>query len=88
MLKQRTQTTKAYKSSPYTYATPPEPNHTSPGLVHAQQPKPVTPVFLNSTLQKPKNAKQMHKLPLTLGIGSRNAMQLFSPFFLPHVANA
>jgi hypothetical protein len=71
MLKQRAQTTKAYKSSPCTYATPPEPKHTSLGLVHAQQPKPVTPVskigptgFPQQHTPKAKNAKQMHKFPL------------------------
>jgi hypothetical protein len=71
MLKQKAQTTKAYKSSPCTYATPPEPKHTSPGLVHAQQPKPVTLVsktgptgFPQQHTPKAKNAKQMHKLPL------------------------
>jgi hypothetical protein len=66
--------------APCTYATPPEPKHTSPGLVHAQQPKPVTPVsktgpigFPQQHTPKGKNAQQMHKLPLTLGIDTTNA---------------
>jgi hypothetical protein len=72
MLKQRAQTTKANKISPCTYANPPEPKHTSSGLVHAQQPKPVRPVsktgqadFIQQTTPpKAKNAKEIHKLPL------------------------
>jgi hypothetical protein len=43
-------------------------------------PKPVQPVFLNSTLQKLKMQNKSTSSPLTLGIGSRNAMQLFSTF--------
>jgi hypothetical protein len=61
---------KEYKPPKHTRA-PPKPKHTSPGLVHAQQPKPVTLVsntgptgFPQQHTPKAKNAKQMHKLPL------------------------
>jgi hypothetical protein len=52
--------------------------------MHSSQiPKPVQPVFLNSTLQKPKKQNKFPSSPLTLGIGSRNAMQLFFTFLSP-----
>jgi hypothetical protein len=73
MLKQIAQTTKAYKSFPYTYANSPR---TSANSGH----KPVRPVpktgqtgstktgqadFVQQTTPpKAKNAKEMHKLPL------------------------
>jgi hypothetical protein len=73
MLKQRAQTTKAHKSSPYTYASSP---WSSANSGH----KPVRPVPITgqagstktgqadftqqTTPPKAKNAKEMHKLPL------------------------
>jgi hypothetical protein len=79
------------KSSPCTYATPPEPKHTSPGLVHAHQQKPVTPIsktgptgFLQQLTPKSQKCKnKCTSSPLTVGIGSRDAMQLFSTFLSP-----
>jgi hypothetical protein len=47
-------------------------------------PKPVRPIWYSRPHPpKAKNAKEMHKAPLTLGIGSRDAMQLFSTFISP-----
>jgi hypothetical protein len=63
---------KQTRSPPAHMQIPPEPKHTSFGLVHAQQPKPVRPVsktgqadFIQQTTPpKAKNAKEIHKLPL------------------------
>jgi hypothetical protein len=94
MLKQRAQTTKAYKSPPAHMHAPPEqvPNLGTnrsgrfPKPVRPVPPKPFRPVLQTgqadftqqTTPPKAKNAKEMHKLPLALGIGSRDGMQLFS----------
>jgi hypothetical protein len=52
-------------------------------------PKPVRPIWYSRPHpQKPKMQKKCTSSPLTLGIGARDGMQLFSPFFLPLVANA
>jgi hypothetical protein len=100
MLKQRAQTTKAYKSFPCTYAYSP---WTSANSRH----RPVRPVPKTSqtgstktgqagyqnqsdrfgtadhTPQKQKILKKCTSSPLTLGIGSRDAMQFFSTFLSP-----
>jgi hypothetical protein len=47
-------------------------------------PKPIRRLWYNRPHPpKDKNAKEMHELPLTLGIGSSEAMQLFSTFLSP-----
>jgi hypothetical protein len=52
-------------------------------------PKPVRPVSPSRLHpQKPKKQKKYTSSPLTLGIGSRDAMQLFSALLSPLVANA
>jgi hypothetical protein len=92
MLKQRAMTTKAYKSSPCTYAC-------SPGTSANPGHKPVRLVpktgqvgcqnqsdhfgTTDHTPQKPKMQKKCISSPLILGIGSRDAMQLFSTFLSP-----
>jgi hypothetical protein len=99
MLKQRAQTTKAYKSSPAYMQTPPEQMPALGTNRSDRFPKPVRPVSPNRSGRLPKsvrvtwysrphplkakNAKEKHKPPLTLGIGSRDAMQLFSTFLSP-----
>jgi hypothetical protein len=77
MIKQRAQTTKAHKSSPYTYASSP---WTSANTGH----KPVRPITYRRTHpQKPKMQKKCTSSPLTVGIGYRDAMHLFSTFLSP-----
>jgi hypothetical protein len=100
MLKQRSQTTKAYKGSPAHMHTPPEQVPTLganrsgrfPKPVRPVPPKPVRPVAkigqtdLVQQTTPPKIQKMQKKCtssPLTLGIGSRDAMQLFSTFLSP-----
>jgi hypothetical protein len=96
------QTTKAYKSSPWTYAYPPwarantwhKPVRTVPKTGQGGSTKTGQAGYQNRSGRfgtavsrprppKAKNAKEMHKFPLTLGIGSRDAMQLFSTFLSP-----
>jgi hypothetical protein len=97
MLKQRAQTTKAYKRSPCTYASSPrtsaKPGHklvrpvpktgqtgsTKTGQTGSQN-RSGRFHTVDHTPQKPKMQKKCTSSPLTLGIGSRDAMQLFSTF--------
>jgi hypothetical protein len=52
-------------------------------------PKPARPIsYSRPDPQKPKIQKKCTSSPLTLGIGSRDAMQLFSTFLSPLFANA
>jgi hypothetical protein len=45
--------------------------------------KPIQPVFFSSSLQRPKMQRKCTNSPLTGGIGSRDAMQLFSTNISP-----
>jgi hypothetical protein len=54
-----------------------------------QFPRPVRPILYSRPHpQKPKMQKKCTSSPLTLGICSRDAMQVFSNFLFPLVANA
>jgi hypothetical protein len=86
---------KEHKPPKHTRAPPPH-MHAPPGQVptlgtnlSGRFPKPVIPVS-HSRLhpQKPKMQKKCTSSPLPLGIGSRDAMQHFSTFLSPLVANA
>jgi hypothetical protein len=99
MLKQREQTTKAHKSSPCTYASSPwtsaNPGHKPVRLVpktgQTGSTKTGLTGFQNQSgrfhtadhPQKPKMQNKCTSSPLTLEIGSRDAMQLFSTFLSP-----
>jgi hypothetical protein len=99
MLKQKAQTTKAYKSSPAHMHTPPEQVPTMGTNRSGWFPKLVRSVTktgqadcqnrsnrfgtADHTPQKPKMQKKCTSSPLTLGIGSRDAMQLFSTLLSP-----
>jgi ribosomal protein S27E len=97
MFKQRAQTTKAYKSSPCTYANSPwtsaNPGHKSVRLVPktgqtgstktGQTGSPNRLGRFHTADHTAKMQKKCTSSPLTLGIGSRNAMQPFSAFLSP-----
>jgi ribosomal protein S27E len=96
MLKQRAQTTQAYKSAPCTSGNSPlnkcqlweQTGQASSQNRSDRLPKPVRPVAKTGQTalvsrphpQKPKMQKKCTSSPLTLEIGSRYAMQLFSTF--------
>jgi hypothetical protein len=54
-----------------------------PKPVRPVPPKPIRPVSHRPHPQKPKMQKKFTSSPLALGIGSRDAMQLFSTFLSP-----
>jgi hypothetical protein len=93
MLKQRAQTTKTNKSSPCTYANSPlnkcQPwaqtgqagSHNQSDRFHQNRSGRFRTA--DHTPQKPKMQMKCTRSPLTLGIGSRDAMQLFSTFLSP-----
>jgi hypothetical protein len=84
MLKQRAQTTKAYKSSPWTYANSPEQVSTLDTNRQAgYQNRSDQFGTVERTPQKPKMQNKCTSSPLTLGMGSKDAMQLFFTFLSP-----
>jgi hypothetical protein len=92
MLKQRAQTTKEYKSSPAHMHTPLNKCQlwAQTGQTSSQnrsdrfhQNRSGRFGTADHTPQKPKMQKKCSSSPLTLGIGSRDAMQLFSTFLSP-----